>query len=126
MGGEECSDGECGSEDSSLLALMRTVSEHNATSDEATRRRKSPVTCRNPDGTKFKCAGGTGAVAAHVWARATSVARMRTGTASHAKGRGGNAAAMHALRPAASAVSRRVRRVDGIPLAKAPSADRRR
>merc|ERR1712226_537947 len=55
--GEECSDGECGSEENSLLAL-RTVSEHNESSDEASRRRKPPVHCRNPDGTKFNCAGG--------------------------------------------------------------------
>merc|ERR1712087_761437 len=73
--GEECSDGECGSEENSLLAL-RTVSEHNESSDEASRRRKPPVHCRNPDGTKFNCAGGDRAVAAHVWARATSAARM--------------------------------------------------
>merc|ERR1712217_166837 len=66
---------------------------------------------------------GTGAVAAHVWARATSVARMRTGTISHAKGTVGNAAETHALRLAASVASRRVRRVDGTPSARAPSAE---
>merc|ERR1712190_376717 len=55
--GEECLDGECGSEENSLLAL-RTVSEHGESSDEASRRRKPPVHCRNPDGTKFNCAGG--------------------------------------------------------------------
>lgn len=47
----ECSAGECGSEENSLLALH---SVQNSTS----RRRKPPVQCVNDDGTVFQCAGG--------------------------------------------------------------------
>merc|ERR1711972_930539 len=58
--GEECSGGECGSEEIALLALrsVEDRSTHNSSSDEASRRRKPPVHCRNKDGTKFNCAGG--------------------------------------------------------------------
>merc|ERR1712060_981525 len=58
--GEECSGGECGSEEIALLALrsVEDRSTHNSSSDEASRRRKPPVHCRNNDGTKFSCAGG--------------------------------------------------------------------
>merc|ERR1712066_957463 len=58
--GEECSGGECGSEEIALLALrsVEDRSTHNSSSDEASRRRKPPVHCRNKDGTKFDCAGG--------------------------------------------------------------------
>jgi len=47
----ECSAGECGNEENSLLALH---SVQNSTS----RRRKPPVQCVNDDGTVFQCAGG--------------------------------------------------------------------
>merc|ERR1712122_428868 len=52
LGDAECSaDGECGSEESSLLALR-------GEQDLETRRRLPPITCINKQGNKFKCAGG--------------------------------------------------------------------
>ena len=52
LGDAECSaDGECGSEESSLLALR-------AEQDLETRRRLPPITCINRQGNEFKCAGG--------------------------------------------------------------------
>merc|ERR1719464_1824613 len=52
LGGDECSaEGECGSEESSLLALRgEQISE--------TRRQLPPITCHNRDGAPFNCAGG--------------------------------------------------------------------
>jgi len=50
--GEECSaDGECGSEESSLLSLR-------SNQDSETRRRLPPSVCWNRHGNQFQCAGG--------------------------------------------------------------------
>merc|ERR1719384_2915874 len=52
LGGDECSaDGECGSEENSLLALR-------AQQDSETRRRLPPAHCVNRQGSRFNCAGG--------------------------------------------------------------------
>merc|ERR1712066_1198031 len=114
--------GECGSEENSLLAL-RTVSEHNETSDEASRRRKPPVHCRNPDGTKFNCAGGDRCCGGACVGQGDICCENANGDNFPCQGKGGNAAATHALHLAASVASRRVRRVDGTPSARAPSAE---
>lgn len=50
-GASECAAGECGEEESTLLALRQN-------SSSATRRRLPSVTCTNPLGDEFQCAGG--------------------------------------------------------------------
>lgn len=56
FGQEECSLGECGGEESSLLALH--AAKVNVSEESETRRRRPPTQCVNRHGDQFVCAGG--------------------------------------------------------------------